>query len=374
MKGNKDITGLFRDRLGHAEMPIRDGFWEELQSNLSEIQINAMPVVKQKRLAWTPAFYRVAAAASVVLVLGVASAAFWLFSPKEEIKEAFTQVATLNPDGHLKGDIVQESFPSIHQSQPSAQNLGAAYSVNTSYATLTSSEEVEEEESVSVTVSITFTQQVYGNHPQQGTYGQYASSQDGKGYSHRTSQYTHSVDNTTTVGVVEAASKPRNWALKAGVGTSLPKGDYKVPFTAAVSLERRLNKYLAAEAGLQYNYLRGGWNESSGGEEKTLMSKQNIHTLSIPVKLNILLASVKDVDFYATAGGAAEKYIGKGCGGAPIQMSVSAGLGMRCQLNDRVALFAEPSISHHFDADVPKNLRTERPTNLNLLCGVRMTY
>lgn len=44
-------------------------------------------------------------------------------------------------------------------------------------------------------------------------------------------------------------------------------------------------------------------------------------------------------------------------------------------MNDRFALFAEPSVSHHFDTDSQtRTLRTERPTNLNLLCGVRMTY
>jgi len=48
---------------------------------------------------------------------------------------------------------------------------------------------------------------------------------------------------------------------------------------------------------------------------------------------------------------------------------------VRYRLNDRFALFAEPSVSHHFGTDSETGtLRTERPTNLNLLCGVRMTY
>ena len=28
MKGNDEITGLFRSRLSGAEMTVRDGFWE----------------------------------------------------------------------------------------------------------------------------------------------------------------------------------------------------------------------------------------------------------------------------------------------------------------------------------------------------------
>lgn len=59
----------------------------------------------------------------------------------------------------------------------------------------------------------------------------------------------------------------------------------------------------------------------------------------------------------------------------PVQLSVAAGVGVRYKLSDRFALFAEPLVSHHFDTESEtKTLRTERATNLNLLCGVRMTY
>ena len=37
MKGNDEITGLFRSRLSGAEMTVRDGFWEELKGDLSRV-------------------------------------------------------------------------------------------------------------------------------------------------------------------------------------------------------------------------------------------------------------------------------------------------------------------------------------------------
>ncbi len=112
MKGNDEITGLFRSRLSGAEMTVRDGFWEELKGDLSRVETDATNTsAATKRSVLTPRFYRVAAAASVVLVLGAASAAFWYFSPKDEIQEAFTKVATLTPEGNLNGDVVQEKFP-----------------------------------------------------------------------------------------------------------------------------------------------------------------------------------------------------------------------------------------------------------------------
>lgn len=389
MKGNNEITGLFRSRLAGAEMTVRDGFWEELQSDLLKAgadATDASAVVasgqaanlsgqKQKSFVLTPRFYRVAAAASVVLVLGAASAAFWYFSPKEEIQEAFTKVATLTPEGSLNGDVVQEKFPSIHDANPTAQKPGHKYPGQSSSATVLASND-EEDESVSVTVSITITQRVYGNNHQQGgngMYGQNASTQNGNDY-HVTTDPANTTPNTNSnvrskrkgaaLASADAAGRKHNWAFKAGVGTSLPKGDFGMPFTANLSAERRLNKHFSLEAGLQYNRLD---------------ADHTIHTLAVPVKLNAMLASSSKVDFYATLGGAVEKCIAgagdNGFGAEPIQLSVAAGLGVRYKLNDRIALFAEPTVSHHFDTDSQtKTLYTERPTNLNLLCGVRMTY
>lgn len=352
MKGNDEITGLFRSRLANAEMMVRDGFWEGLQGDLSK-----------KRTFLTPRFYRVAAAASVVLVLGAASAAFLYFSPKEEIQEAFTKVATLTPEGKLNGDVVQEKFPSIHEAKPTAQKNGHNHPAQASSAMALAANE-EADETVSVTVSIRITQRVYGNHQQAGN--------ESAGY-HATGDPANSTSNSASSVYSEQSepalastdvSKSRNWALKAGIGSSLPKGDFGMPLTAGLSAERRLSKRFSLEAGLQYNRLDAG---------------HAIHTLAVPVKLNALLASSSKVDFYATLGGAAEKCIAgaedNGFGAEPIQLSVAAGLGVRYKLNDRIALFAEPTVSHHFDTDSQtKSLRTERPTNINLLCGVRMTY
>ena len=166
MKGNDEITGLFRSRLSGAEMTVRDGFWEELKGDLSRVETDATNTsAATKRSVLTPRFYRVAAAASVVLVLGAASAAFWYFSPKDEIQEAFTKVATLTPEGNLNGDVVQEKFPSIHETKPTAQNPGHKNPVPVSSGGILAANG-DDEETVSVTVSITISQRVYGNHHQ----------------------------------------------------------------------------------------------------------------------------------------------------------------------------------------------------------------
>ena len=105
MRENDEITGLFRSRLAGAEMTVREGFWEKLQEDV------ASPAASRKKAAFlSPKYYRIAAAASVIFVLGGVSAAFWFFSPKEEIKDAFTQVAALTPEGSLNGDVALIGF------------------------------------------------------------------------------------------------------------------------------------------------------------------------------------------------------------------------------------------------------------------------
>ena len=154
MKEKDEITGLFRSRLSGTEMTVRDGFWEQLQEDA------ASPAAGRKRaIVLSPKYYRVAAAASVIFVLGAASAAFWYFSPKEEIKEAFTQVVASTPEGNWDGDVVQESFPSIHQATPMVRNSGTKQPADGIPAGMTAQSETESE-SVSVRLSITIRQRV----------------------------------------------------------------------------------------------------------------------------------------------------------------------------------------------------------------------
>lgn len=363
MRENDEITGLFRHRLGKAEMEVRDGFWEDLQRDLPKVQM----VSHQKNIPFSPRFYRIVAAASVVFVLGAASAAFWYFSPKEEIKQAFTEVATLTASGNMNGDIVQESFPPIQQPvlasrESRLQEHGDAKPYEADKDT--------DDEKVSVRLSITITQHVYGNRqPQEG--GQYA-------HAGGMSQYNASSDNVAEQnasssvsmaedkeeGMEKVHSVVRNWAIKASVGSSLPKDAFKAPVTAGLSVERKLNKILSLEAGLQYNYL---------SVDNPLVD--DLHTLSVPLRLNVSLLTSPKVELYAVAGGAAEKSINKSFSEDPIRLSAMAGLGVGYKINERLSLFAEPLLSHYFATDSNiQSLRSERKTNMNLLCGIRMAY
>lgn len=366
MKGNEEIVGLFRQKLDKAELPVNDGFWEALQGDLS-----SAGVPSGRRRMLSPSFYRVTAAASVVLVLGMASAAFWYFSPKEEMEEAFTQVAALVPGGSLDGDRVDEAFPSVKEAAPVTPSARPAQPV------LASREEKagDGEQTMSVHVSIRVTQQVYGQAGRNQS-GNYRAGMGNNGYHAASSAERQATGDVASSSrpeenmTAKSALKTRNWALKAYLGSALPDGDFKMPLTAGVSVERMLGKRLSLEAGLQYNRLHDV--ALPGGDH-------TYHTLSLPVRMNVQLAGNDKIDFYAVVGGSVEKCVAGAADNSfkaePVQLAVAAGVGVRYKLNDRFALFAEPLVSHHFDTDSPSaSLRTERPTNLNLLCGVRMSY
>ena len=138
-----------------------------------------------------------------------------------------------------------------------------------------------------------------------------------------------------------------------------------MPVMTGVIIEKRLGEYLGIETGLAYSNLRA--------------NGQGLHYLGIPVKMNVYLADLKKFDLYASIGAVADKCIAgapsNNFKNEPVQLAVTAGVGVSYKVNDRIALFAEPGVSHHFDTDSRiETIRTKRPTNFNFLCGLRMTY
>ena len=348
-KENDEITDLFRTRLADAGMTVRDGFWEELSQDI--------PVACQHRRRLI--FFRVAAAASVLLVLAASSATFWYLSPKEEMEEAFTKIVVAN-SGRMDGDGVRAN------QLPTAMEPVLPKPAPKSFGLL--SQYPEEGASVSISFSMSFSFSATtstGNGNRYGNQGRNGYWQANNGNTEPSAAQEEKY-TTGTPAPVENVKKHR-WALKAQMGTALPAEDgaYKMPISAGVTVERKLNDYLGIETGLLYSNLR-----SEG---------QHLHYLGIPLKANITLMDTKKIDLYATVGGVADKCIAGAPDNSfkeePIQLAVTAGIGITYKINDRLAVFAEPGVSHHFKTDSKlATVRTKRPTNFNLLCGLRMTY
>lgn len=352
-KENDQLTALFRSRLSGAELPVREGFWEELEQAVPVALIHRRKVL----------FYRISAVASVVLVLLSTFACIWYCSPKEEVKMAFARVAA-SGSARLSGDEVEPMPITVKPVLKRSHNQVASGASLPLWSS---------EDSVSTTVSMSFSfsvTQVSGSSSSVGmnrTSGfeeqQTSTSTDGDRGENRGSQLAKSARKACEDG----RRSPSKWALKGHVGVGLPAdhGTHKAPLSVGAEVERKLTERLSVETGLNYALLR-----SDG---------QQLHYLGIPLKVNYTLFDSDQIACYLSGGGLLDKCIAgapnNGFSHEPIQLSLMGGVGVRYKLTESVALFVEPTISHHFKTDSElATVRTSRPTAFNLLCGIRMTY
>ena len=362
MRENSELTNLFKNRLSQTEMEVRDGFWETLEQDLSK----SIPAVGRERRGFSSRMHRWMVAASVLLVLVAATLVWWSRSPQEAGEEVpvaplLTLSETPEAEEGVSASVEEASVRPIDPVKEGGTHRPVL-------AKAVAQAEPSPQEPMSVHVSITITQRQYG-YPSDDAGRRRRDPMSRVKHEHWTedgASWSASGGEEASVEDCAALLKTPRWFLKASAGTSLPKGNYQAPFEVGLGVERRLNKRLSLEAGLQYVRLH-----EDGGE--------TLHTLGIPVRLNVLLAGNSKVDLYALAGGAVEKCVGgapdNGFEAEPVQCSVMAGMGVRYKMNDRLALFVEPTVTHHFDTDSStRSLYSERPTNLNLSCGLRMAF
>ena len=353
MKKERDeITDLFRSRLCDAEMPVRDGFWEELEKDFPPA-----PAVRRKIYP-----YRFAAAAAVLLVLLCVSAAIWLFSPKDEIEGAFTQLAvTSGQGGAMNKDVAKETF-SFAKISPAVAKLRSASPVPAT--------ESEEEDSISVSFSFSFSVSATTNHrrPNNNPY-------DSNRYvamNGETNSHSSAADDVENPSFSSIKNTSKGWYLGASalaVSSAMGKG-YKMPVTVGLNVGKQLTGKWSIESGVNYTLLR-----SDAGNEQ-----QKVQYLGIPVKVNYTCIDTKKVDLYLSGGGMLEKCISAKRGDESlsaknIQASLMAAAGVQYKINKNVAVFAEPALAYNFDnGSSVQTIRKEKPLNFNLLCGVRVLY
>ena len=106
------------------------------------------------------------------------------------------------------------------------------------------------------------------------------------------------------------------------------------------------------------------------------------HYLGIPVNVYFNILNNNQVNFYAYAGGTAERCLSdkyhvltnnimhkEAVKGA--QLSAAAGLGAEFMLNQYLGLYIDPSLRYYFDCDQPKSIRTAQPLMFTAEIGLR---
>ena len=342
---NDELVDLFRSKLSQSAMPVREDSWEKINSGIAFANRHRRTVLM-----------RIASVAAVLFVLMASSAAFWFLSPRDEIEQAFTQLEASNTN-ILKGDDVYQSF--------TPPSFVAAVQQSSSPLSGIPVSQFEDEDSVEISFSFSFSITSI----EENSYKPYVAKDYwhvGTGNQNETSS-SSTASSYAEVSSKQASSKNTKWAAKVSGGVSLPDKAVcnKLPFTLGATMERQLNKYLAVEAGLQYANVPSVDNK--------------LHYIGIPIKLNANFVDTKKLNIYATVGGIADKCIAGAPNNdfksEPIQLAVTAGVGASYKLNDQLALFVEPGITHHFKTDSQlETTRSKRPTNFNVICGLRMAF
>ncbi len=410
-KENDELFNLFRSRLEHVEAEIRNDFWKQLE--------NDIPVVIRNRRRLT--IQRFSAAASVLLILAGVSAAFWHFSPKDEIADAFQKMEVANvPKGVKKNDGIKEELPSIHAgvTKP-AETISMPQPVEPVF------EDIDDESfSFSFSMSLTVTEQAgetnrqlnNGNRLVGGMDDQNNNSEEPFRETTTPKQAKKTGKNSWSVGAFASANLINGKESKSGlqrfsddfaseedyanytkVAENLSsqnpqtKVKHKLPISAGLSIKKQLTDKFSLESGVVYTQLNS---ELTGGKEDTYYQQdQTLHYLGIPLKANYTFFDSKHFDLYASAGGMVEKSISgtiktdyydagkhthfskQSLSVDPLQLSLMAALGVQYKFNERLSVYAEPGLAYYFDdGSSVSTIRKEKPLNFNVLCGVRMTY
>jgi hypothetical protein len=342
-----NIEKLFSSRLTGAEMDVEGDFWESLNEDVVAARGN-----RRRTL-----IYRVASCAAAVALLFTTYAAFRMFAPhEEEMKATLSQV-----DSNAMTPVPFGDFALSSEKPESGEEIQAkSFRGHTADAIAKANDEDDDNDSVYISFSFSITRST--SRDETGQDNRLADNLWRTGLSNSSSSATAARSNSEN-GEPNKDTKPRVWNSKVKVGSALPDGNaFKAPVSAGVSVERRLAKHLGIEAGLTYTMLHD--------------NNARQHELSIPVKANIYMAESKRADFYATLGGIASKCVASNReADKGVKAAVMAGVGADYKVNDRLALFAETTVSHHFvDKENTMDLRAARPTNLNLSAGLRITY
>ncbi len=163
---------------------------------------------------------------------------------------------------------------------------------------------------------------------------------------------------------------------------NLISAHFSTPISAGINVQKEFNKWLLVGASLTYTLLRGEYQVHTA--DKSYIVNQNTHYVGIPVSVYFRAVNTPHMTVYAVGGGALDKAVAdeyicqlndvatrqylpvKG-----FQLSVYGGLGIEYKWSEWMGIYIEPTISHYFENNQPKSIRTIQPTQFKMELGIR---
>ena len=165
---------------------------------------------------------------------------------------------------------------------------------------------------------------------------------------------------------------------------------HHIPIILSLSFSKKFDERWGLETGFQYTHLHSDFTTIT---DSYLKEVQKINYIGIPLKgtfnvhskqrLSIYLSMgvTLDIPVKATSESIASNESGQitFCGKSDIhpslQWSTNLGIGIQYQITPSVGIYAEPNLHYYFNnGDGIKTIRTEKPFNVALPIGVRLSW
>lgn len=148
--------------------------------------------------------------------------------------------------------------------------------------------------------------------------------------------------------------------------------DHHQPISFGLNVRKAVSKNISAESGVVFTMLVSDVNGSN--------KKQRLYYVGIPIKGNWTYLKRKQFEMYLTGGGMVEKCIYARLSGEKLklnklQFSVSGGTGVAYELVKHLSIYGEAGVSYYFDdGSNIQSIRKDKPCNINLQAGIRLSY
>ena len=416
----------FRERMKDYSEPLPDDLWQELQQDLQAEEVKVIPFWKR---------WQMAAAVALVLVVSSLSVWFWTSSPVNETREYVVETEqALEPYQeeeivHPVEEIVKKQEPIVAETiimrkaneiivplevieDATEERLSETIETEDSKTIVKDDAQESKEEVKEVEVKETPARQNHPTNSSQGlmakkgkkrdaswsvglSAGNLMSSAKGEGSGRmlmgdvpgRPNYYLEFMAPIADEYASNSDEEVLPSRSRGLFGTETIGYNHRAPLAFGLSVRWALNDDWALESGLTYTRLVSDVNVGySKGEQK-------LHYVGVPLKVNRRLWSNRWLEVYGSAGGMLEKCIS----GSQkltqkvskdisieeetdlkvheLQASLNAALGVQLKLNDRVGIYAEPSVVYYFeDGSEVETIRKEHPLNLNFQVGLRFTF
>ena len=173
-------------------------------------------------------------------------------------------------------------------------------------------------------------------------------------------------------------------------GEMVAQHTHELPFNIQLTLSRQLTSRLSIETGLSYTQMKSV--TITGSTTAHIQEQQRLRYIGIPLRFGWKWYNKSHFSLYTSAGAMLDfpirstlnvnhitnditTFSKESTLDAPIQWSMSLGLGVQYDLTPHLGIYMEPSLQYYFDdGSNLKSYRTEHPRSITLPLGLRFHW